>query len=85
MVEGYCVGGAFIQLCAVDFAVAAEDAIFSPSEVHSCILPGALVSKAVSDTILPRHAFYYACMADAFDAKEAELWTYKSRGFSERP
>ena len=72
MVEGYCVGGAFMQLCAVDFAVAAEDAIFSLSEVNWGILPGALVSKVVSDTILPRHALYYACMGDAFDAKEAE-------------
>jgi len=72
MIEGYCVGGAFMQLCAVDFAVAADDAIFSLSEVNWGILPGALVSKVVSDTILPRHALYYACMGDAFDAKEAE-------------
>ena len=29
MVEGYCVGGAFMQLCGVDFAIAAEDTVFS--------------------------------------------------------
>ena len=72
MVEGYCVGGAFMQLCGVDFAIAAEDTVFSLSEVNWGILPGALVSKVVSDMILPRHALYYACMGEAFDGKEAE-------------
>ena len=72
MVEGYCVGGAFMQLCGVDFAIAAEDAVFSLSEVNWGILPGALVSKVVSDMILPRHALYYACMGEAFDGTEAE-------------
>jgi trans-feruloyl-CoA hydratase/vanillin synthase len=71
MIEGYCVGGAFMQLCATDFAIAAEDTVFSLSEVNWGILPGALVSKVVSDTILPRHALYYACLGDAFDGKEA--------------
>ena len=72
MIEGYCVGGAFMQLCATDFAIAAEDTVFSLSEVNWGILPGALVSKVVSDTILPRHALYYACLGDPFDGKEAE-------------
>jgi trans-feruloyl-CoA hydratase/vanillin synthase len=72
MIEGYCVGGAFMQLCAVDFAVAAEDTVFSLSEVNWGILPGALVSKVVADTILPRHALYYACLGEPFDGKEAE-------------
>ena len=72
MIEGYCVGGAFMQLCATDFAIAAEDTVFSLSEVNWGILPGALVSKVVSDTILPRHALYYACVGEPFDGKEAE-------------
>jgi trans-feruloyl-CoA hydratase/vanillin synthase len=71
MIEGYCVGGAFMQLLATDFAVTAEDATFSLSEVNWGILPGALVSKVVADAILPRHALYYACLGDAFDGKEA--------------
>ena len=71
MVHGYCVGGAFMQLLACDFAIAAENATFSLSEVNWGILPGALVSKAVSDTVLPRHALYYACLGDPFDGKEA--------------
>jgi feruloyl-CoA hydratase/lyase len=72
MVEGYCVGGAFMQLIACDFAVAAEDATFSLSEVNWGILPGALVAKAVADSLLPRHAMFYAATGDGFDGKEAE-------------
>src|SRR5215469_16452959 len=71
MVEGYCVGGAFMQLLATDFAVAAEDATFSLSEVNWGILPGALVAKVVADAVLPRHALYYACLGEPFDGKEA--------------
>lgn len=72
MVHGYCVGGAFMQLLGTDFAIAAENATFSLSEVNWGILPGALVSKVVADMVLPRHALYYACMGDPFDGKEAE-------------
>ena len=71
MVHGYCVGGAFMQLLACDFAIAADSATFSLSEVNWGILPGALVSKAVADTVLPRHALYYACLGEPFDGKEA--------------
>ena len=71
MVHGYCVGGAFMQLCGCDFAIAAENAKFSMSEVNWGILPGALVAKVVADMILPRHALMYACLGDAFDGKEA--------------
>ncbi len=72
MVDGYCVGGAFMQLLATDFAIAAEDAVFSLSEINWGILPGALVAKALADTVLPRHALYLACLGEAFDGKEAE-------------
>lgn len=71
MVEGYCVGGAFMQLLATDFAFAADTANFSISEVNWGILPGALVAKVVADSILYRHALYHACLGDAFDADEA--------------
>lgn len=71
MVHGYCVGGAFMQLLGCDFAIAAENATFSLSEVNWGILPGALVSKVVADMVLPRHALYYACLGDAFDGTEA--------------
>ena len=71
MVQGYCVGGAFMQLLATDFAIAARSATFSLSEVNWGILPGALVAKAFSDAVLPRHALYYACLGDPFDGDEA--------------
>jgi trans-feruloyl-CoA hydratase/vanillin synthase len=71
MVEGYCVGGAFMQLLGTDFAIAAEDTVFSLSEINWGILPGALVSKVVADTILPRKALYYACLGEPFDGIEA--------------
>ncbi|MBI2958839.1 MAG: p-hydroxycinnamoyl CoA hydratase/lyase, partial [Betaproteobacteria bacterium] len=71
MVHGYCVGGAFMQFLACDFAIAADDATFSLSEVNWGILPGALVSKVVADTVLPRHALYYACLGEPFNGKEA--------------
>ena len=71
MVHGYCVGGAFMQLLATDFAVAAKEATFSLSEVNWGILPGALVSKVVSDAVLPRHALYYCCLGEPFDGDEA--------------
>jgi trans-feruloyl-CoA hydratase/vanillin synthase len=71
MIEGFCVGGAFMQLLAVDFVVTAENATYSLSEVNWGILPGALVAKVVADSVLPRHALYYACLGDAFDGKEA--------------
>lgn len=71
MVRGYCVGGAFMQLLGTDFAIAAKNATFSLSEVNWGILPGALVSKVVVDSVLVRHALYYACLGDPFDGDEA--------------
>jgi trans-feruloyl-CoA hydratase/vanillin synthase len=60
-----------MQLLATDFAMAAENATFSLSEVNWGILPGALVSKVVADMVLPRHALYYACLGKPFDGTEA--------------
>jgi len=72
MVEGYCAGGAFMQLIAADFVVTAEDATYSLSEVNWGIIPGALVAKAVTEAMRYRDAIYYACLGDAFDGKEAQ-------------
>ena len=71
MVRGFCVGGAFMQLLGTDFAIAAKNATFSLSEVNWGILPGALVSKVVVESVLVRHALYYACQGDTFDGDEA--------------
>ena len=43
MVHGFAFGGAFTQLCACDFAIAADDATFGLSEVNWGIIPGGLV------------------------------------------
>jgi trans-feruloyl-CoA hydratase/vanillin synthase len=71
MVNGYCFGGAFTQLCACDFAIAAEDATFGLSEVNWGILPGGIVSWNLTDMLLPRHALYYAVTGEPFDGKRA--------------
>ena len=72
MIHGYCVGGAVMQLLSTDFAVSADNATFSLSEVNWGILPGALVAKMVADACLPRRALYYSCTGEAFDGHEAE-------------
>ncbi len=71
MVQGFAFGGAFTQLCACDFAIAAEDATFGLSEVNWGIIPGGLVSWNLADMLLPRHALYYAVTGDTFDGKRA--------------
>jgi trans-feruloyl-CoA hydratase/vanillin synthase len=71
MVNGYCFGGAFTQLCAVDFVLTAEDAIYGLSEVNWGILPGGIVSWNLTDMMLPRHAMYYAATGEPFDGKRA--------------
>ena len=71
MVNGFCFGGAFTQLCSCDFAIAAEDAIFGLSEVNWGIIPGGIVSWNLTDMLLPRHAMYYAATGESFDGKRA--------------
>jgi trans-feruloyl-CoA hydratase/vanillin synthase len=71
MVNGYCYGAAFTQLCAVDFVITAEDALFGLSEVNWGIIPGGIVSWNLTDMILPRHALYYAVTGEPFDGKRA--------------
>jgi trans-feruloyl-CoA hydratase/vanillin synthase len=72
MVNGFCFGGAFTQVCACDFAVAADDATFGLSEVNWGILPGGIVSWNVVQTLNFRDAMYYAMTGDPFDGKEAK-------------
>ena len=71
MVNGYCYGAAFTQLCAVDFVITAEDALYGLSEVNWGIIPGGIVSWNLADMILPRHALYYAVTGETFDGKRA--------------
>jgi trans-feruloyl-CoA hydratase/vanillin synthase len=71
MVNGYCIGGAFTQLCSCDFAIASEDATFSLSEINWGILPGGVVTWTVANTLNARDAMYYCCTGEAFDGKKA--------------
>lgn len=71
MVNGYCFGGAFVQLFACDFAVAADEALFGLSEVNWGILPGGLVGKVIVDGLSYRDAVYYAMTGEQFDGRKA--------------
>ncbi len=71
MVNGYCFGGAFVQLFACDFAIAADEAQFGLSEVNWGILPGGLVGKVIVDGLSYRDAVWYAMTGEPFDGKKA--------------
>ena len=72
MVNGYCFGGGFTQVCACDLAVAADDALFGLSEVNWGILPGGIVSWNVVQMLNLRDGMYYALTGDTFDGKKAK-------------
>jgi trans-feruloyl-CoA hydratase/vanillin synthase len=71
MVEGYCFGGALTAVVACDFAIAADEAIFGLAEVNWGVIPGGLVSWAVTEALGYRDALYYAVTGDQFGGKEA--------------
>ena len=71
MVNGFCFGGAFTPVCACDFAVAADEAVFGLSEVNWGILPGGIVAWNVTQLMNYRDALYYACTGDTFNGAEA--------------
>lgn len=71
MVNGFCFGGAFTQVAACDFAIAADDAIFGLSEVNWGILPGGIVSWNVTQLMNFRNSMYYAVTGDPFNGKRA--------------
>src|SRR5262249_9118102 len=81
MVNGFCFGGAFTQVCACDFAIAADDAIFGLSEVNWGILPGGIVSWNVTQVMNYRDALYYAMTGDTFDRKKAKEIGFVSMHF----
>jgi feruloyl-CoA hydratase/lyase len=71
MVNGWCCGGAFTPVICCDFAVAAEEAQFSLSEINWGIFPGGLVSKMLTDALGWRDAMYYSLTGEAFDGRKA--------------
>jgi trans-feruloyl-CoA hydratase/vanillin synthase len=71
MVNGFCFGGAFTQLCACDIAIAADEATFGLSEVNWGIIPGGVVSWNVAEILSYRDALFYAMTGLPFDGKKA--------------
>jgi len=72
MVNGFCMGGAFTQMCTTDFAIAADEALFGLSEVNWGIIPGGLVAWNVVQVMNFRDAMYYATTGDTFTGQEAK-------------
>jgi feruloyl-CoA hydratase/lyase len=79
MVNGFCFGGALTPVCACDFAVAADEAMFGLSEVNWGIIPGGIVSWNVAKVMSYRDALYYACTGDTFDGREAAAMRFVNR------
>jgi feruloyl-CoA hydratase/lyase len=71
MVNGYCFGGAFTQLVACDFAIAADTARFGLSEINWGVIPGGLVSKVLGIAMNYRDSLHYALTGESFDAAQA--------------
>jgi trans-feruloyl-CoA hydratase/vanillin synthase len=71
MVNGWCCGGAFTPVICCDFAVAAEEAQFSLSEINWGIFPGGLVSKMLTENLGWRDAMYYSLTGEAFGGGKA--------------
>jgi trans-feruloyl-CoA hydratase/vanillin synthase len=71
MVNGFCFGGAFTQVCACDFAFAADEATFGLSEVNWGVIPGGIVSWNVVQMMNFRDAMWYAVTGETFDGKKA--------------
>ena len=71
MINGFCFGGAFTPVCACDFAIAADDAVFGLSEVNWGIIPGGVVAWNVVRVLGYRDAMWYACTGETFTGKQA--------------
>jgi len=71
MIEGVCIGGAFTQMIACDFAIAAEDATFSLSEINWGQIPGGLVTRVLTEALGYRDALDLCLTGRKFDGTEA--------------
>lgn len=74
MVNGWCFGGAFTPLICCDLAITDEKAVYGLSEINWGVIPGGVVSKAISTLMGDRQAMYYVMTGEKFDgAKAVEL------------
>lgn len=72
MVNGWCFGGAFTPLICCDLAITDEDAVFGLSEINWGVIPGGVVSKAISTLMGDREALYYVMTGEKFDGRRAK-------------
>lgn len=72
MVQGACVGGATGIVAACDIVVAAEDAVFSISEVRWGLVPHPILPQLTA-AIGGRNVRRYAVTAERFTAQKAEI------------
>ncbi|EBA07787.1 p-hydroxycinnamoyl CoA hydratase/lyase [Sagittula stellata] len=71
MVNGWCFGGAFTPLICCDLAISSDDAVYGLSEINWGIIPGGVVSKAISTLMSDRQALYYVMTGEQFGGQEA--------------
>jgi trans-feruloyl-CoA hydratase/vanillin synthase len=71
MVNGWCFGGAFTPLICCDLAIADQDAVFGLSEINWGVIPGGVVSKAISTVMGDRKALYYVMTGEQFNGVKA--------------
>ena len=72
MVNGWCFGGAFTPLICCDLAITDDAALFGLSEINWGIIPGGVVSKAISTLMGDREALYYVMTGEKFDGARAK-------------
>jgi trans-feruloyl-CoA hydratase/vanillin synthase len=72
MINGWCFGGAYGPLYAVDIAIASDDATFGLSEINWGILPGGGASKVAQELMPLRKAMYHAMMGENLTGRQAE-------------
>jgi trans-feruloyl-CoA hydratase/vanillin synthase len=72
MVNGWCFGGAFTPLICCDLAITDEDAVFGLSEINWGVIPGGVVSKAISTLMGDRESLYYVMTGEKFDGRRAK-------------
>ena len=72
MINGWCFGGAYGPLFAVDIAISSDDAKFGLSEINWGILPGGGASKVAQERMPLRKAMYHAMMGENLTGKQAE-------------
>jgi len=72
MVNGWCFGGAFTPLIFCDLAITDEKATYGLSEINWGVIPGGVVSKAISTLMGDREALYYVMTGEQFDGARAK-------------